>query len=269
MLRAMTDAADTPVADRPRTRLFVAGPLDAGVRIELDGGRAHHLRNVLRMAPGDAVAVFDGAGGEWRAEVADLGKRGGALTVSARLRAQEAGPDLWLLAAPIRRDRYEAVAEKATELGVARIVPVLTARTQGGRVNTDRLRAVAVEAAEQCERLDVPEVAEPVRLADLLRAWPAGRVLAACAEAGPVRPVAEAAASVPPGTPAAVLVGPEGGFTQSELDALRGSPFCLPVGLGPRVLRADTAAVAALACWQALAEGGPAGGADRRPPARA
>jgi 16S rRNA (uracil1498-N3)-methyltransferase len=262
----MTDAAP---ADRPRTRLFVAGPLAPGASVALDEGRAHYLRNVLRMGPGDAVAVFDGASGEWRAEVAELWKRGGMLAVSARLRAQEPAPDLWLLAAPIARARYEAVAEKATELGVSRIVPVLTARTQGGRVNTDRLRAVAVEAAEQCERLDVPEAAEPVRLDALLRGWPDGRVLVACTEAGPVRPIAEAAAAVPRGTPAAILVGPEGGFTQSELDALRGSHFCLAVGLGPRVLRADTAAVAALACWQALAEGGPGGGADRRPPARA
>lgn len=264
--------SDDTFSSPPKTRLHVAPDLSEGVGIPLDADRAHYLRHVLRLPPGARTAVFNGRDGEWAATVAYPGKRDAVLEVAGRRRPQGTGPDLWLLAAPIQRARFETVVEKATELGVARIVPVVTDRTQGGRVNTGRLAAIAVEAAEQCERLDVPTVDEPVELARLVRDWPEERALLVCAEAGPAEPIAAVAKDLA-GRPAAVLVGPEGGFAQRELDLLRKLPSARPVGLGPRVLRADTAAVAALACWQSLAGdwtgGEGAGKGGPRPPFRA
>jgi 16S rRNA (uracil1498-N3)-methyltransferase len=256
------------MSERIATRIRHPGPFAPGDRVRLDPDRAHHLRNVLRLPEGATVALFDADHGEWAATVETYGKRDATLAVGERRRAPEPPSDgPHLLLPPIQRDRLEATVEKATELGVARIVPVLTARTQGGRVNVDRLAAIATAAAEQSERLDVPPVAAPVALDALLRDWPAGRTLILAAEAGAARPVAEVAAAVR-GRPVSLMAGPEGGFASTELDALRNLPFCLPVGLGPRVLRADTAAVALVACWQALAGDWTAGGTDRRPPFR-
>jgi 16S rRNA (uracil1498-N3)-methyltransferase len=252
---------------RPQTRLFVEEPLEAGQVVGLDHERSHYLRTVLRLERGAAVALFNGRDGEWLARIDATGKGWCSLGVVEKRREQGTDPDLWLLFAPIKRTRIDFIAEKASELGCSAVWPVLTRHTDVARVNLDRLRANAVEAAEQCERLSVPELREPERLDRVLGSWPAGRVLFLCAEAGPARPAAEAMAQHR-GRPAAVLAGPEGGFSQEELDVLRNLSFVVPVGLGPRILRADTAALAALACWQALAGDWTSGGADSRPPFR-
>ena len=246
------------------TRLHVEEHLAEGVAVGLDHGRAHFLRSVLRLAKGARVALFNGRDGEWQARLEGLGKGWASLAVERRLREQDQTPDLWLAFAPIKRARIDFLAEKATELGVARLQPVMTRHTAVARVNTERLAANAREAAEQCGRLGVPEVRAPCELFALLAEWPAERRLLLCAEAGPARPIAEVLAQQaadPP--PFAILTGPEGGFAQSELDGLLDLPFVTPVGLGPRILRADTAALAALACWQAIL-----GDGRRRPPNR-
>ena len=247
---------------RPKTRLYVTAGLSAGVPVMLDVGQAHRLKSVLRMAPGDGLLLFNGRDGEWLARVERLAKRLASVMPEAPTRAQADSPDLWLCFAPIKRTRIDLVVEKAAELGVSALLPMVTQNTDVTRVNIDRLRAHAIEAAEQCERLDVPEVREPVRFDTILAGWPEGRCLAFAAEAGDAVPIA-AMAPAHADRPAALLVGPEGGLTQLELDALRKLPFASPVGLGPRILRADTAAIAALACWQALA-----GDWQARPPPR-
>ena len=250
-----------------RTRLYVEAPLAAGVRLELDGDHAHYLRHVLRLAPGSAVAVFNGGDGEWRAVIEGFSRSACRLQVDSRRRQAAIEPDLWLAFAPIRRTRLEILVEKATELGVSRLIPVQTRHTDIGRVNAGRLGAIVREAAEQSERLTVPEISHPVPFFTLLSEWP-GRPLLVCAESGAAQPLAATLASLP-AVPVAVLVGPEGGFADSELDELRRHPFVVTVGLGPRVLRAETAAIAALACWQALGgDWSDGGGADVRPPFR-
>jgi 16S rRNA (uracil1498-N3)-methyltransferase len=239
----------------PRARLHVAAPLAAGAAVALGESQAHYLRGVLRLGPGDAVALFNGRDGEWRAAIEQLGKRSAALRCLTQTRPQQAEPDLWLLFAPIKRTRIDFLVEKATELGVARLQPVITRRTVAARINPERLLSHAVEAAEQCERLTVPELAEPLPLARCLAAWPAGRRLLVAAESGPALPIADllaAARSEPPAQGWALLVGPEGGFHPGELDDLHKLPFVSAVGLGPRILRAETAALAGLACWQAV-----------------
>ena len=236
------------------TRLYVDDDLAEGRSIGLDHARAHYLRSVLRLGRGAAVALFNGRDGEWRARIDGLGKGWASLLVESHLKTQDSTPDIWLLFAPIKRARIDFLAEKATELGVARLLPVSTRHTAVSRINRERLAANAREAAEQCERLSVPEVTELQRLFDLLADWPCERRLLVCAEAGPSRPLAEVLAEAADGPrgPWALLTGPEGGFAESELDALRKLPFVTAVGLGPRVLRSDTAALAALACWQAV-----------------
>ncbi len=208
----------------------------------------------MRCAPGEAVAAFNAADGEWLCRVVELGKSGARLIVERQLRqAEPAGdPDLWLIFAPIKRAALAWLVEKATELGVAALVPVWTARTQVERLNLDRLRAHAVEAAEQSERLSVPELRPPERLERLLAEWPAERRLMMCDESGKGEPLGRAAMRMPRG-PMAFLVGPEGGFDETELDAVGNLSFVTRIGLGPRVLRAETAALAAVAVFQAIA----------------
>lgn len=235
----------------PRTRLHVAEDLGPGARAALTVAQAHYLKHVLRLAPGAEVALFNGRDGEWTAAIDGFGKGGGSVTVATRLRVQDAPADLWLVFAPIKRARLDFLVEKATELGADVLQPVLTERTQVERVNLDRMRANAVEAAEQTERLTVPVLREPQPLDRLIASWPEGRRLLLCDELGSSPPIAEALSRELPG-PWAALTGPEGGFAERELDALRKLPFVCPVGLGPRVLRADTAALAALAVLQAL-----------------
>lgn len=235
-----------PPASTPR--LFVDTPLAEGASVAIDGPAANYLGNVMRLKPGDPVRLFDDRSGEWLAEVADAGKKAMRLTVTAHLAPREAVPDLWLVAAPIKKGRIDWVAEKACELGVARLVPVITRRTVVDRLNLDRLRAHMIEAAEQCGRTALPELAEPAKLAALLRDWPAGRALYFADEAGG----APLAAVARPG-PAAILVGPEGGFTDEERAAIRDVPGAVGISLGPRILRAETAAAAAVALWMAAA----------------
>ena len=237
----------------PRARLFVNDPLAAGVSIGLKPAQAHYLRHVLRLKAGDGIALFNGSDGEWSAAIAGFGKGWASVDVLDALGPQVVEPDLWLLFAPIKHGRIDYLAQKATELGVSVLQPVITARTNVARVNTERLKANAVEAAQQTGRVSVPEVRPTVSLEAVLENWPADRRLMFCDESGSGRPVAEMLSSegAPANVPWAVLIGPEGGFAAGELDALGKLPFVRPVSLGPRLLRADTAAVAALACWQA------------------
>lgn len=238
------------MAYTPVTRLHVDAALRDGAEVALDDKQAHFLKNVLRLGPGATLALFNARDGEWGAEIAHLGKKDGAVRVVARRRPPAPEPDLWLVFAPVKRARIDFLVEKATELGVSEIRPVFTARTIVERVNLDRLKANAREAAEQTGRLSLPEIREPQDLTRLLAAWPAGRALVLCDESGTAPPLLDA---VKPRKSAAwaVLIGPEGGFADMELDALRALPFVCAVSLGPRILRADTAALAALALLQA------------------
>ncbi|HTG39469.1 16S rRNA (uracil(1498)-N(3))-methyltransferase [Sphingomonas sp.] len=231
-------------------RLFVEAPLSAGLILPLDGGQAHYLAGVMRMKSGDPVLLFDDRTGEWLAEAREVRKRDLVLEVMARMRAREPAPDLWLCAAPIKKGRVDWVAEKACELGVDRLVPVLTRRTIVERLNLDRLRAHMVEAAEQCGRTALPSLADPVKLPALLADWPQGRALFFADETGGV-PAAAAMAARP--GPAAILIGPEGGFAPDERAAIRACPPAVGIALGPRILRAETAAAAAVSVWMAAA----------------
>jgi 16S rRNA (uracil1498-N3)-methyltransferase len=229
-------------------RLFVGQPLAMGSEIVLDRAQANFLLNVMRLGAGDVVRLFDDRTGEWLATVEPTGRRDGRLRVTGHLAPREAVPDLWLCVAPIKKGRIDWVAEKACELGVARLVPVLTRRTVIDRLNPDRLRAHMIEAAEQCGRTALPELAEATKLDALLRDWPANRALVFADEAGG-RPLADVA----PPAPAAILIGPEGGFTDEERALIRAHPCAVGVTLGPRILRAETAAAAAVSVWMACA----------------
>lgn len=230
-------------------RLFVDEELGQGPR-RIEGPAAHYLLSVMRLKAGDPVKLFDDRTGEWLAVVAATAKRDLMVDVVERLREREAAPDLWLCAAPLKKGRVDWVAEKACELGVARLVPVLTRRAVVDKLNLDRLRAHMVEAAEQCGRTALSQLVKPVKLATLLRDWPAGRALFFADEAGG-EPAADAMRARP--GPAAVLIGPEGGFDDAEREAIRATPGAVGVTLGPRILRADTAAAAAIAVWMSVA----------------
>ena len=230
-------------------RLYVEMPLVESAIITLPPPQSHYLGSVMRRQPGDIVRLFNGQAGEWAARVDSVGKKIVMLVAVEQSAPQEVVPDLWLCAAPLKRGRIDWVAEKACELGVARLLPVVTRRTIVDKLNLDRLRAHMVEAAEQCGRTAIPAVAEPVTLNALLRDWPAGRALIFADEAGG-EPLAILCPRVP--APAAILIGPEGGFTPDERTAIRAVPGAIAASLGPRILRADTAAVAAVAVWQAL-----------------
>ncbi len=240
--------------ERRPPRLYLTARLAPGGAVEAEAGQAHYLRSVLRLGAGAAVAAFNETDGEWLCRVAEIGKGGTSLTVERQLRPAEPQrePDLWLVFAPIKRARLDWLVEKATELGVSALLPVWTARIQIGRVNLERLRAHAIEAAEQSERLSVPELRAPEPLERILTAWPAERRLMMCDESGAGEPISGAVATLLSG-PVALLVGPEGGFDQTELDAIGKLPFVRRIGLGPRVLRAETAALAAVAVFQAIA----------------
>ena len=233
-----------PPASLPR--LYVEETLAVGATIALTGGAANYLANVLRLRSGDRVKLFDDKTGEWLATLDDVGKKSVALSVGDHLRERETVPDLWLLFAPIKRGRIDWLVEKATELGVDRLMPVITARTVVDRLNLDRLRAHAIEAGEQCERTALPTLAEPAKLKTALAALPKGRTLYFAEEEGVVA-MAQAAR---PG-PAAILIGPEGGFTDEERAMISAHPAACAITLGPRILRADTAALAAIAQWLA------------------
>ncbi len=239
------------MADRgAKIRLFVEADLIADVAVAVSAEQAHYLFTVMRRTEGDRVAVFNGRDGEWICEVRPLGRRAGVVIPRERGQAQRRPPDLWLLFAPIKKQRTDFIVEKAAELGCARILPVFTRHTNAERVRPERLRAHAIEAAEQCDETFVPEVAEPAALASVLGGWDPARRVMFCDETREARPAAEALGAAGPG-PWAVLIGPEGGFDAEEAAGLRAAAFVVPVTLGPRVLRADTAAVAAMTLWQA------------------
>lgn len=237
-------------------RLYVTGALRTGATVAADERAHHYLRNVMRRAVGDGVVLFNGRDGEFEAAIARLDKRAAELTVGTQRRAQDTVPDLVLCFAPLKKDAVDFLVEKATELGVAAFQPVVTRRTATARLNLDRLRANAIEAVEQCERLSIPEVREPLSFDALVAGWQPERRMILCAEAGPAEPIGDAFGAltrhVSPTNAWAIFCGPEGGFHVSELDRLRNLPFVTPVGLGPRILRADTAALTALAVFQAI-----------------
>lgn len=231
-----------------KIRLYVDQPLAPGQAVAVSADQAHYLFNVMRLVRGAAVALFNGRDGEWRAEVAEAGKRGGILICDRQTAPLRLPPDLWLAFAPIKKARTDFIVEKATELGAAKIIPVQTRHTNAERIRQDRLQAHALEAAEQCGATSVPEVRDLTSLDKFLTTLPADRKLLWCDEAM----VGQAPAlSGPKGEKWAILIGPEGGFSSDEQTRLRALPQIHPTALGPRILRADTAAVAALTLWQA------------------
>ena len=256
----MTVTSGEPPADGPEhehedrrstIRLFVEDPLESGATFALGQGQVHYLRNVMRRAPGDRVRLFNGRDGEWEGIVESIAPRRAAVRLGMQTAEQAPAPDVQLLFAPLKAARTRFVVEKATELGAGRIHPVLTRHGQTARVNAARLRAQAIEAAEQCGRLDVPTIAPPCPLADALAAWPPERRLLVC-DPDAESSVAEALADTPAAS-WAILIGPEGGFATDERRLLADHPAAVHARLGPRILRAETAVAAALACWQAFA----------------
>ncbi|MEL0438251.1 16S rRNA (uracil(1498)-N(3))-methyltransferase [Phycobacter sp. K97] len=232
-----------------KIRLYVEHPLGAGQTIPVDRDQAHYLFGVMRLGAGAQVALFNGRDGEWRAEVAEAGKRSGVLVCREQTRPLQMPPDLWLLFAPIKKARTDFIVEKAAEMGAARILPVQTEFTNSERIRQDRLQAHAVEAAEQCGGTYVPEVVDLQKLSRLLDHWPEERQLMFCDEAE-VGNALQLAAEQYKGAPWAILIGPEGGFSEAERRRLHALPQSHVVSLGPRILRADTAAVAAMTLWQ-------------------
>ena len=231
---------------RSLQRLFVVAPLGPGAAVSVEGSQAHYLANVMRMKVGDQLLLFDGVSGEWLAEVVDAGRKRVTLFVREATRPQEAVPDLALAFAPIKKGRVDWLVEKAVELGVARLQPVVTQRTIVDKLNLDRMRSHIVEAAEQCGRTNLATIDAPVRLAAFLRGLDRGRALYFADESGG----APAKTAFAPG-PATILTGPEGGFTTDEAAAIRAAPRATAISLGPRILRAETAALAAVAAWMA------------------
>lgn len=239
-------------------RLFVEGELSEGQTLAIDGQQGHYLAKVMRVLPGDAVIVCDDVTGEWLANAAEAGKRSVTLSITKKLRIREAVPDFWLCPALLKKDRFDMVLEKATELGVAAIHPVITRRCVADKLNPDRARSIVTEAAEQCARTALPAMEAPRKLDALLRDWPEDRLLFFADEDGGT-PAAEAFSfSKYPGRgegahKSALLTGPEGGFDDTEREAIRSHPQTRPISLGPRILRGETAAVAAVALWMGMA----------------
>lgn len=231
-------------------RLFVETQLAAGELRRIDGPQGHYLATVMRLKAGDPVKLFDDVTGEWLAVATEARKRDVTLEVRDLLRPRENVPDLWLCAAPIKKGRIDWVVEKACELGVARVAPVLTRRAVVDKLNLERLRTHMIEAAEQCGRTALPELAEPVKLTTMLRDWPAERALFFADETGGA-PALEAMRSH--AGAAAILIGPEGGFDGEEREAIRALPQAVGISLGPRILRAETAAAAAVSLWMGAA----------------
>jgi len=234
---------------RSAPRLFVEADLSEGQRVPVEGNAAHYLISVMRVKDGDAVLLFNGRDGEWAVAARDIRKRDLVLECVEQMKPLEPVPDFWLCVAPIKKGRIDLVAEKASELGVARLIPVLTSRAVVDKLNVDRLSAHMIEAAEQCGRTAVPAIDSMQKLDGLLKSWPQDRHLFFADEQGGASAPDAFAANK---GPAALLIGPEGGFTTQEREAIRAHPTAVPVSLGPRILRAETAAIAATACWMAL-----------------
>lgn len=235
---------------RSAPRLFVHGPLVEGASIAIDGGQAHYLSKVMRVSPGDAVILCDDETGEWACEVAEAGKREVILTPRSRVRPREQVPDFMLCAALLKKPNFDLVLEKATELGVRKVQPIITRRCVADKLNAERARTIVTEAAEQCARTALPELADPVKLESILRDWPTDRALFFADETGGEPAAAQFAAHQ---GPAALLIGPEGGFDDEERALIRAHPQARAITLGPRILRGETAAIAATALWMAIA----------------
>jgi 16S rRNA (uracil1498-N3)-methyltransferase len=237
-------------------RLYIEADLRAGQTVNVTPDQSHYLKNVMRLKAGDALRLFNGREGEWRGEIAASKAPKGAVTIAVieQIKPQTAGPDVWLCCAPIKKAHFDFMIEKATELGASAIQPILTNRTQVREVNAERCRAIAIEAAEQSERSSVPEIRKPVLLKDLAAHWPHDRALIVCAEWGQAMPVRDAfeIPRLKSATKIGIITGPEGGFAADEFDILTHAPNATFIRLGPRILRADTAAIAALGVWQAM-----------------
>ena len=240
-----------PVNHDAKTRLFVTDALASGQAVALVAAQAHFVRNVLRLEAGDKVLLFNGRDGEWLARIEDVHKRATVAAPLERLRPQSTGPDVDLCFAPLKHARLDYLVQKAVEMGASRLRPVLTRRTQAGRLNTERMRANVIEAAEQCGIIALPQVLEPLKLPDLLANWDSDRVAIFADEDAPAGDARAALAGMR-AKPCALFVGPEGGFDDEERRALLAVPGCVRISLGPRILRADTAAVAGLALVQSF-----------------
>jgi 16S rRNA (uracil1498-N3)-methyltransferase len=244
---------------KPKIRLFVESPLGPGTDLTLGEAQTHYLANVMRIHAGDTLLLFNGRDGEWVSSVARIAKNHCSVSVDHQTREQRPEDGPWLAFAPVKKSAVDFIAEKATELGAARLCPTFTSRTAVSRVNVDRLRANAIEAAEQSERLTVPEVMEPVTFEHLVSRWPSDRPLFILHGRDRGQPVFERFTAIEPAPggrqppPPGFLIGPEGGFSPSELDLASELPFASVIEMGPRVLRCETAVLAVLACWQAIA----------------
>lgn len=238
---------------RSAPRLFVDQTIAQGIPVSISGNQAHYLARVMRVSEGDAIILCDDQTGEWATRVVETGKREIVVDPVEKLREREPVPDLWLCPALLKKDRFDLVLEKATELGVARIAPLITRRCVADKLNADRARSIVTEAAEQCARTALPQIDEPVKIGAFLRGLPEGRTLFFADELmsgeGTVS-AADVFASNPP--PAAILIGPEGGFDDAEREAIRAHPQAKPIALGPRILRGETAAIAATALWMGV-----------------
>ena len=241
-----------PRYDFRTPRLFVDAPLQAGARVALSREQANYLLNVLRLERGSPVLAFNGRDGEWRTSVSGMGKRDAGLTIEERLREQPAVQDLEFLFAPLKHARLDYLVQKAVEMGASRLQPVITQHTQVARVNTERMRANVIEAAEQCEILNIPDVGEPRSFAPAIDGLAPESLLIFCDEDAEVRDPVAALAAAPSHRGLAIVIGPEGGFSDAERQILSKRPNVLRLSLGPRILRADTAAVAALAVVQSV-----------------
>ena len=233
-----------------RIRLYVSQPLQVNQSVSLDEAQSHYLSNVMKLKLGEEVFCFDGQSGEYKAQISQIGKKQCLLSVIEQTKPYQAVPDIWLIFAPVKKDNTDFIIQKATELGVRKIIPLITRYTISERIKKERFIAQAIEAAEQCRRVDIPEISDIAKFADLWQTWDKTRQLYYMDETLEGKPVAQAFANAH--DPCAILVGPEGGFSSDELAMLRKMTFAQGVKLGSRILRAETAVAAALSCWQAL-----------------
>jgi len=231
-------------------RLYVSQPLQVNQSVSLDEAQSHYLSNVMKIKLGEEVFCFDGQSGEYKAQISQISKKQCLLNIKEQTKPYQVVPDIWLLFAPVKKDNTDFIIQKATELGVRKIIPLITRYTISERIKKERFVAQAIEAAEQCRRVDVPEISDVAKFADLWQTWDKTRQLYYMDETLKGKTVAKAFANAH--TPCAILVGPEGGFSSDELEMLRKMPFTQGVKLGNRILRAETAVAAALSCWQAL-----------------
>lgn len=239
------------MSKKSKITLFIENPIITDSIISLGKGQSHYLANVMRRKNGDQILLFNGKDGQWQAEITQVSKKNTQVKVTKQTKQQLDEPDVWLCFAPVKNAPIYNIAQKATELGVAKLQPVITQNTITSKVNTDRIKANTIEAAEQCQRLTVPDVANPLQLEDMLDKWPNDRTLILCDESGNGTTFIKAFNDPKKGK-YAILIGPEGGFTQTEFELMRKCNYVKSVSMGPRILRADTAAIAALTCYMSI-----------------